>query len=235
MVRAVGVGAEFSEAREVSVVIPAAGSGSRLGRNSPKALLECAGRCLLEWQLALCSDVAQVVLVVGFRGDEVAEVATQARPGITVVTNNEYSSTLTGASVAIGALASNHEQLIVLDGDVLVHPEDWSKVLECSVPFVGVGDAKSQDAVYVREDQNGKSVLGFSRVGDNARHEWVGICGTIRSDWLNGFQGHIYQQLERSLPMHALYLRTAEIDYPHDLEIADQFAREFLEPVFGGC
>lgn len=233
-ITAMATGTESSEPREVSVVIPAAGSGSRLGRNSPKALLELAGRCLVEWQLALCRDVAQVVLVVGFRGDEVAELAAQTRPGITVVTNSEYSSTLTGASVTKGASAAHHERLIVLDGDVLVHPDDWLRVLECSVPFVGIGDAKSQDAVYVREDQNGTSVLGFSRVRDNASHEWVGVCGSVRSDWLNGCQGHIFQKLESSLPMDSLYLRTIEVDYPHDLALADQFAREFFKPVFDG-
>ena len=228
------IGAQASLPRGVSVVIPAAGRGSRVGRGLPKALLDCAGRCLLEWQLALCNDVAQVVLVVGFRGAEVAERAAQIRPGITVVRNNEYSSTLSGTSVAIGASASNYERLIVLDGDVLVHPDDWLRVLECNSRFVGIGDAASQDAVYVREDSCGRSVLGFSRFRGDSRHEWVGICGSVRSDWLGGSEGHIFQQLERSLPMDSLYLRTVEVDYPHDLEVADQFARQFLKPVFDG-
>jgi len=174
-------------------------------------------------------------LVVGFRGREVAEHAIQLRPEITIATNEYFSSTVAGSSVAIGATVAHHERLIVLNGDVLVHPDDWVRVLSHGNPFVGVSKAVSRDAIYVEEDPCDSSVVGFTRRRRHHEHEWTGICGSSRSDWLDGGQGHIYQQLEKSLPMDAVHLRTAEIDYPEDLLPADRFARRFLEPALSGC
>lgn len=46
---------------EVSVLIPAAGNGLRLGRG-PKAFLQVGGRTLLEWTLAAFRDAAEVLV-----------------------------------------------------------------------------------------------------------------------------------------------------------------------------
>ena len=57
---------------DFTVVIAAAGIGSRLGMNLPKSLVEINGRTVLERLLTEClHDVADVRLVVGFRADEV--------------------------------------------------------------------------------------------------------------------------------------------------------------------
>ncbi len=56
-----------------AVAILAAGRGSRLGGDASKPLLEWRGRPLVSWAIdaALASGLRPVVLVVGYRGDEV--------------------------------------------------------------------------------------------------------------------------------------------------------------------
>src|SRR3954454_13189462 len=44
-------------------IIPAAGSGERLGASSPKAFTDCAGRPLLEWSLDVLAEVCDRVVV----------------------------------------------------------------------------------------------------------------------------------------------------------------------------
>lgn len=44
-------------------ILPAAGSGERLGSPEPKAFAVCAGRPLLEWSLDVLNDVCQRVVV----------------------------------------------------------------------------------------------------------------------------------------------------------------------------
>ena len=46
---------------EVSVLIPAAGNGLRLGRG-PKAFLQVGGRTLLEWTLAAFRDAEEALV-----------------------------------------------------------------------------------------------------------------------------------------------------------------------------
>jgi molybdenum cofactor cytidylyltransferase len=67
-----------------AVAVLAAGRGSRVGGDTPKPLLELAGRPLVSWALdaAMGSGLRPVVLVVGHRARAVEAVAPQ---GVTVV------------------------------------------------------------------------------------------------------------------------------------------------------
>ncbi len=58
----------------VAAAVLAAGRGSRLGGDASKPLLEWRGRPLVAWALdaALASGLAPLVVVVGYRADEVA-------------------------------------------------------------------------------------------------------------------------------------------------------------------
>jgi 2-C-methyl-D-erythritol 4-phosphate cytidylyltransferase len=54
-------------------IVPAAGSGERLGASGPKAFAMCGGRSLLDWSLEVLEDVCERVIVAvpaGFEGVE---------------------------------------------------------------------------------------------------------------------------------------------------------------------
>lgn len=222
----------------VSVIIPAAGRGSRLGLERPKAMIECAGRMIIDWQLALCREVEDVIVVVGFRGDELAELVTAHRPDATVVVNPRYETTLTASSVAVGAAVARHPTIVSLDGDVLVHPADWAALLTSTSSVVGIGDASAgRDAVLVDLDPGTDEVVSFRRHRDAAvaeEVEWAGVCRTPRAMWEGVGRGHVYETLERHLPLTAVRIRTQEVDYPQDLPLADDFAEHYLSGVLDG-
>src|SRR5215813_6049604 len=54
-------------------IIPAAGSGERLGASGPKAFAMCGGRSLIDWSLEVLREVCDRVVVAvpaGFEGEE---------------------------------------------------------------------------------------------------------------------------------------------------------------------
>ena len=51
-------------------IVPAAGSGERLGAPGPKAFALCAGRPLLDWSLDVLTEVCERVVVVVPAGHE---------------------------------------------------------------------------------------------------------------------------------------------------------------------
>lgn len=64
-------------------VIPAAGTGTRLGAAIPKQYLEIGGRTILEWSVSalLAADWIEQVVVVVARGDQRASVVLRDLPG----------------------------------------------------------------------------------------------------------------------------------------------------------
>jgi 2-C-methyl-D-erythritol 4-phosphate cytidylyltransferase len=70
----------------VAAIVAAAGSGDRLGGNTPKALVELAGRPLVAWSLAALAASKAVERVViaapGDHEDEIAAVAGEVAPNL---------------------------------------------------------------------------------------------------------------------------------------------------------
>jgi len=90
-----------------AVAVLAGGRGSRLGGDASKPLLEWRGRPLVRWALdaALASGLNPVLLVVGYRGDEVrAAVAPDGE--VTVIDNPEWPEGIASSlRAALAALA----------------------------------------------------------------------------------------------------------------------------------
>src|SRR5947209_1441589 len=67
------------------LIIAAAGSGSRLGRKTPKALAPLRGRPLLAWTLQALSPLAFARVVIAAPAEHIEEVALLAGSGARVV------------------------------------------------------------------------------------------------------------------------------------------------------
>ncbi len=212
-----------------TVVISTAGRGARLGLGLPKALVSCAGRFLIEWQLDLCKDIDDLVVVVGHQRSEVADVVFERRPDALIVVNHRYQTTGTAASLRLGAEVASGDEVISLDGDLLVHPEDWAGLLKTSAPLVGIGPARSRDPVLVELDRSlGKVTRFFRGQVSSSSAEWTGLCRVPRSVLLSAGDGHVYRDLEPLLPLPALSVRTAEVDYPEEIAVAESFLTSYL-------
>lgn len=211
---------------DFTVVIAAAGIGSRLGMNLPKSLVEINGRTVLERLLTEClHDVADVRLVVGFRADEVMAHARSVRNDLVFVRNPAFRDTGVRHSFW---LASRHvsQSCLFIDGDMLIDPEsfrDFRRAAEKAEALIGVTPSASEDAVYADVDAQGM-LQRFSRK-DRWAHEWCGVA-KLPPQLFNGQGEYVFQCIERILPAPAFTLRAAEIDTRQDLEVAKAFARE---------
>jgi len=132
----------------VAAAVLAAGRGSRLGGDASKPLLEWRGRPLVQWALdaVLASGLAPIVVVVGYRGDEVTDVlraSQSSRAHVTVnsemlgedvevVENSEWeegiASSLRAVLRTLAPLADVDAVCVGLADQPLVSPEAYRAV-----------------------------------------------------------------------------------------------------------
>jgi choline kinase len=110
----------------VKAVIYAAGRGVRLGADSPKVLLEFAGRSLLEWhaiRLAQCG-VRDVVVVVGHLREQVEAalpaIARRHHVHFATRVNERFSEgSILSLAISLPELEQSREPMLLMDADVL--------------------------------------------------------------------------------------------------------------------
>ena len=207
-----------------TVIISCAGVGSRLGLGQTKALLHIQGRPLLHWHLDMLKDVEDVRVVVGFQANDVIKSALEVRKNVTFVFNHDYFHTKTAASVSL-ACRYAHEYVFVLDGDMIIHPEDMAHCLKQQGSFIGVTVPSSQECVYVKTQ--GKMVEDFSR--EAGEFEWIGPALLPSNIFNDKSDGHVYEVIEKILPLPYINVRAMDIDTLQDYERAQAlFARWWI-------
>jgi molybdenum cofactor cytidylyltransferase/nicotine blue oxidoreductase len=128
-----------------AIAILAAGRGSRLGGEASKPLLEWRGRPLVAWAVdaALRSSLRPVLVVVGYRGDEV-RAALDGRE-VTVVDNPEWeegiAASLRAALTVLAPMDDVDAVAIGLADQPLIDPEVYEALTglggEIVVPHYG--------------------------------------------------------------------------------------------------
>lgn len=206
-----------------TVVISCAGMGNRLGLGTTKALVEIDGKPLIIRHLEMLKDEKDIRVVVGYQAESVIEVVRNYREDIMFVFNHNYRQTGTGASVALAAKHAN-EYILSLDGDLLIHPDDMEKILECDYEFVSGGTPDTDDPwMLLTYKQNGKEfVSAFSKNSGN--YEWNGITQMKGAKMQSG-EGHVFRLIEPYLPVAFMEIRTREIDTINDYERAVSWVR----------
>ncbi|MBP3713937.1 MAG: NTP transferase domain-containing protein [Phocaeicola sp.] len=205
-----------------SVVISCAGIGSRLGLGLTKALVQINGRSLISWQLELFKDVEDLRIVIGFQANDIIEEVRKYREDVTFVFNHRYFETKTGASFFLGARHAR-EYVLEWDGDLLVHPDDVKMILNTEGEFLCYSDKTSDDAVFVKVDENG-NVLQFSReFGD---YEWTGPA-CMRKKNLSYSSQNVFNMFEPLLPMRGIKVRAYDIDTYDDYQRVSKIVKEW--------
>lgn len=121
-----------------SVVILAAGKGTRMRSSLPKVLHPLCGRTMLEWVIEQARSLApeKIVLVVGHGADEVADHARAAAGDIPLEVRVQEPQLGTGhaVQVAADALPSDAERVVVLYGDMpLLRAESLAELVRLQV------------------------------------------------------------------------------------------------------
>ena len=229
-----------------TVIISCAGMGNRLGLGTTKALVEVEGKPLIMHHLEKLKDESDIRVVVGYQAEKVINVVRKYRKDVVFVFNHNYRDrsclssspgisrrqrrfnhnyreTGTGASVALASQYAN-EYILSLDGDLIIHPDDMKKILECDHEFVsgGIPDTDEPWMLQTYKDDGKEFVSAFSKNIGN--YEWNGITQMKSAKIKNG-QGHVFQLIEPYLPIPFLELRTREIDTVNDYERAVEWVR----------
>ena len=211
----------------VSIVISAAGMGTRLGLGCTKALVEIEGKTLIERQLEILKDYDDIRVVVGYQAEKVIEVVNSVRKDVMFVFNHDYRNTGTGASFWLGAQHAR-EYVVALDGDLLVNPADLIKAIDYDGCCIG-GSTPSTDNPWTMPTKmirGVENVVGFSK--EEGEYEWTGLA-KVRTDDLQPGKGHVFQMIEPLLPIPMIFIRTKEIDTVDDYERAVQWVRNGYE------
>ena len=215
-----------------TVVICAAGTGSRLGVGVPKCLISVDGRSIIDRQLDLLEEVPEIRVTVGFREELVARHVSARRPDAIFVRNPDFRDTTTLASLR-QAVAHLDRPFVALDGDLLVEPASFREFLtSCEAlgpPLIGVTPSSTDDAVFVTLSDGGDRgavVEGFHRQPRNgARMERPGLpCQGAPEPvgWLC-----LDEALIPWLPLPASVMTTAEVDTQDDLDRLHDAVREW--------
>lgn len=207
----------------LTVVISAAGMGTRLGMNVPKALVHVEGKPILTRQLELLRDVEDVVVVAGFRSQLVIDLLREVRPDARVALNHEFASTGTAASVAKGAALATG-WVLSLDGDLLVREPDLHAVIDHPGPCLGLTPARSKAPVWANVERDGV-VSDLSQERATA-WEWSGLVKLPAENARDLGRGHVFQGLLASLPIASRMVDCVEVDDLDDLQQAERWVAD---------
>lgn len=206
----------------ISVVLSCAGIGSRLGLAKTKALIEIEGRKLIHLQLKAFKDVGDLRVVIGYQARSVVQAVLEQRSDVVFVYNHDYFQTKTGTSLYLGSRHAN-KYCVAWDGDLLVHPEDIDICLNYQGEYVGGSGIVSEDAVFLRVNEDSK-VIGFSR--EQGDYEWSGPA-KIKRENLRYVTSNVFNQIEGLLPLPMLKIRAQDVDTYEDYKNAIEFVKSW--------
>jgi len=168
---------------------------------------------LLEWQLEMTRAIDRIVVVVGFRAQEVVSLVRGIRPDALICLNHEFATTGTAASVARGAETAS-DWVLSLDGDLLVDPTDLYELIASPSSCLGLVPVVSTAPVYATVDDG--VVTGLSQ-DEETPWEWSGLVKLRRTEAAALGRGHVFEGMKPSLPMAYRGIHCVEVDEVEDL------------------
>lgn len=196
---------------DTTVIICCAGMGTRLGIGTTKALLHIDGKPLIIHQLEALKDFDDIRIVVGYQAKKIIDVVNAYRKDIMFAFNNDFKITGTAASLT-KALINTKKYVLTLDGDVLIKPSDFKRILDERGEFIAISQKNSTEPILVNVDND--KVVHFC---DNGNFEWDGIIKIKSNKVLRG-NGHVYEIVEKILPIRSILVHSRNIDTPEDYE-----------------
>jgi choline kinase len=218
-----------------SVVINAAGCGTRLGQERPKCLVPFLGQPLIHWQLQTVTHVADIVVAIGYQAEEVRREVLVRRPDARFVYNEQFSSTGTASSLCLAAKICTGP-VLSLDGDMLVHPDDLARLLSAPRPCIGLSPIQSNAPVLVEvghgpgDGERATRFLYQVPAADPAScYEWTGLVVFDPARLSLDAEGHVFQMITPLLPCHTIHVHCCEIDFPDELPQMQNWIASLVE------
>lgn len=201
-----------------TIIISSAGTGTRLKRGIPKALLDIDGKPLIIRQLELLDGCSDIRVVVGYQALRVMETVNAYRKDVLFAYNPNYQTTGTAGSFLLAA-GSGREYCVALDGDLLVDPADMKRFLNTEDECIGACAPTTDEPVLITPEYRDGCLIAREFSRQRGSLEWTGLA-RIRRDHLPNDAWHVYHMLEPLLPLPLLEIRTQEIDTEQDYQRA---------------
>jgi len=196
----------------ITIIICCAGMGTRLGIGTTKALIDVYGKSLIERQVEMMSDISDVRVVVGYQAEKVIDAVKDIRKDVLFAFNYEFKNT--GESESLSkALIGLKEYTMIVDGDLLINPSDFEKILNHDGECIGICDLNSDEPIFAILDND--KVVELNE--DHGEYEYSCVA-KVKSSRLKSSVGSIYSLIQKFLPMESLWIRTRDIDTPDDYD-----------------
>ena len=236
----------------MKAIILSAGQGSRLGHlthDRPKCLIEFAGRSLLDRQLdtLAANGIDEVVVVTGFRDDQIEAVAGAARRRAAGARPSSTRSTR-WPTISARLFVARHElagDVLVWNGDTLVSDELMRRVV-ANRGQAGIcvtidrKDGYDDDDMKVIAADDGRLRAIGKRIATGVNAESIGLLA-FRGDGAARFRAAIEKAMRTSEGTTIWYLRVihhlaqngdvwtydiageqwGEVDFPEDVASAE--------------
>lgn len=158
------------------MVILAAGIGSRLKENLPKAMVHIdEDRTILDQQLENLEKVVEledIVIVVGFK----KELIMEKHPDLSYIYNREYRETNTSKSLLLALKKIKNDDILWLNGDIVFEGEILCSIQEKArenLVFVNNSRVSDEEVKYTLDKEG--YIREISKSVENPLGEAVGI------------------------------------------------------------
>lgn len=200
------------EKSNTTIIICCAGMGTRLGIGTTKCLIDICGKPLIIRLLDQLRDYDDIRIVVGYQAQRVIEVVKEYNKNVMFAFNYDYETTGPAASMSKALLCAK-ENIIILDGDLVINTKDFQKFLEYPNECVTYCEKISDEPVSIEIKEN--KAISFKNRSN--KYEWPGIV-KINKNHINSGDGYIYDILEKNLPIDAIHVDARGIDTQDDYE-----------------
>ena len=226
-----------------SIVIFAAGRGTRLGASVPKFVVEVDSRPIFLHQLRALNRVpGEIYIVCGYRAAllmqlMLADLASDepARSRLTFIYNDQFTEPQCSSIARVMTAIPQDRPALFIDGDMLFSAETAESLIAEQETTVALRAAPTADAVMATLDGDGR-LQRFAR-GRDGTGEWANLAiyqprhlPLVADVSSSGACRHHFELINelvgRGVSVHTHFAEFAEIDDVDDLRSAGQFVRE---------
>jgi choline kinase len=185
-------------------------------------MVEVLGKPFIYWQFSIIPQNVEVIVVVGFKGRELADLVKLSKPNATIVINHNYQEMNTAGSFKLGSKFGG-ERLVSLDGDLLTSRTTLEEFLNSKDDLLGVSLVNSTTPVFSKIVSN--QIVNFSYEIES-NYEWTGLANLSRESSQNLGTGHMFQGIEKFLPLNFREIDCMEIDEVADIKRMEKWIVE---------
>lgn len=166
----------------LSIIIPAAGVGSRIKSYGPKSLLLVNNETILERQIRLLSSKyksAEIIVVVGYEAERVVS----SIKGVRFIENENYETTNVVRSIGLALRSVLNSRVLVVYGDLVFNDSLLHFPLDRSCILSSATQMNEKEVGFIR---NENTVCNFSYDLDE---KW---CQVV---YLQGFELELFRKI----------------------------------------